>query len=231
MSIARLRMKGDLSGHPFRGNQWSGGGGDNRTIDRLDSENLRESLNKSAEKVAETSGDPSVAAAIESYTRGKDAAGEPIHRKLNTALRSGSAPDAECGKVRDALDKLTSEEFEEPVTVYRGTGDHGREMLAAAERLMREGGEARDDGFGSASADPMVARGFAGWDESRETRIVVQIEARRGAYVGKVSAYDEGEHEVLLPRGSRFRVKGIDHNVQIGGVKVKHTVIRMEQVE
>jgi hypothetical protein len=60
---------------------------------------------------------------------------------------------------------------------------------------------------------------------------MLQIEGtKKGAYLENVTKFDN-EFEVLLPRGTKYEVLGIDRSCSLGSTgKFKHTVIRVRAV-
>ncbi len=156
--------------------------------------------------------------ALEDYTGGG-------FEDLNLSLRRGEEIFAEQAETTKQLDMITSQSLGETTTVYRGMGSRsGPEFLENAERILNEGGTIRDDGFISTTLNPRVAGKFA-----RQKPVMLQIRTKKGAYLESVTA-NKGEHEVLLPRATEFRVLGIDKKVQELSTGKEFTVVRVEVI-
>jgi len=217
-----------------KGASTKGGVGDNRTLSRQTKDTpVSPAMMDSAENTEwACDNEPGMAEAVGFYTE----AGYDI---VNDGLRTGDWDlsvygsdtiediemmyDAPHGKVKSwikkevvhKLDDLTSTDLEgEGATVYRGLGSHtGKKILAQAEA----GGHPVivDKAFQSTSTDPDTAAAF-----STGTNIVMQITAKRGAYLEEVSS-SSGEYEFLMPRKTKLRVDGVDHNVTLKTQKYK----------
>lgn len=235
-----LQTKGDLPGHPFRGNQWTGGGeavgrGDNRMITVARSENdVSENIRSQKNRVGDLIEKENLRDAIHKYTGGIRGDGIGYFRKLNRDLRSGGELDPELEKLATDLDKLTSLKFDPPgATAYRGIADpegsSATDFLRKAEAALSEGGTIRDPGFGSASASAGVSRDFAGRSDSGD-KVIMQIDGiERGAYLEGATKVS-GELEVLLPRGTEYRIVGIDKGVLLDTERRTHTIVRVRPV-
>jgi hypothetical protein len=195
--------------------------GSNRRLPRLEENDIPSALKEQADRIKS---DPDSMKAVENYTRNKTPDGEPIHKVLNAAARGLVPMPDNLKPLVERLDGLTRQTLPSPTAVYCALGERGNEFLEKCKRAAAEGVELEDLGFGSTSLDPHAARTFA--DPGH--RVLTQIVAKQGAYLAPVSSYDEGEQELLLPRGSRFRVLGFDENVMIRAMGF--TVIRLEQV-
>jgi hypothetical protein len=194
------------------------GVGDNRTIPLFSSEDhVPKDLVKKSKRL-ERSDD--FLDAIDEYTG--ETREVPLHVTMNDKLRSGQTLDSTEQSVASQLDWAMSD-FKSPITVYRGVGNRGAELLEKARAALESGGTIQDNGFGSTSLSPQVA----GNAYTSGSGVVSQITLRHGAYIEPVSQFG-GEQEVLTPRGIRYRVVGIDNNVKIG--IETHAVVRMEEV-
>jgi hypothetical protein len=141
--------------------------------------------------------------AVEAYS-GTD------YRGLNQALRNAEADDNGLGIANKlttkqaamvgALDVLTRIDQRDPppATVYRGAGSN----VAKAIDRLGVGNTWTDHGFISTSTVAGVGTAFS----SEETGVVMRISTRQGVSISDASNLP-GEREVLLPRGSRFRIK------------------------
>lgn len=149
----------------------------------------------------------------------------------NDVLRKGRRLTVLQSKQIENLDAVIDNPLSKPVTVYRGLGESGPKFLRKAKSSLKKDITLTDKAFVSTSADPQVATKIAG-----KTPIVLQIRAKRGVYVESIT-FASGEHEVILPRDSEFRVVGIDKEVEIDifakdGTKktIKASIIRLEQL-
>jgi hypothetical protein len=198
-----------------------GGSGNDRKIERFDEEShIPEDLRQAGEAIRDNS---AASAAVSSYTKDRTPDGTPVHLDINQKLRSAEALDSKEQALVNELDGITSKPFGAPITAYRGLGSSSQKFLDRATAALKSGEHVVDNGFGSTSLNPRVA-GTA----FSQFGVVCQVRVKRGAYLEPSTKYD-GEHEVLLARGSRFKVIAIDQRVKIGGVK-EYTVIRMEEV-
>lgn len=96
----------------------------------------------------------------------------------------------------------------EDTIVYRGmTG-----AIAKQIRQAKPGSIVRDAGYTSTSLYSSVANGSFGYDG-----VVMKLLLPKGnsAYImnGRGASLFPGEHEVLLPRGSRFKIRKVEGNV------------------
>ncbi len=145
------------------------------------------------------------------------------------ARRAGRDPAefrADVGKAAAAIDAVLARAvLPEPVAAYRGIAippaDHAA-FLERAKQAAATGGSIRMEGFQSTSLDPKVAYSF-GSRTAGDVPLMFRIEARRGAYL-EGNGGKKGEHELLLPRGGSYAVKGVSEGP--GGRKV----IELEQL-
>lgn len=198
----------------------AGGSGNNRQMEKFEeTDHVPIDLLRAGQQIRDNK---EAAASVARYTRDKTEDGTPVHVVLNQKLRSGQELSQDDKALVSELDKITRKEFDSPVTVYRGLGASSGKFLENARSALEAGGTLQDNGFGSTSLNPRVAS-----TAFSQFGVVCQVEVRRGAYLEPSTQYG-GEHEVLLARGSRFRVVGIDDKVKIGGVK-EYTVIRLQE--
>lgn len=152
---------------------------------------------------------PEEKVAIKSYT------GDG-YRAMNKALRTGNSTDVINAKINN-LDKafLKTPELDHTITTYRGIDD------SAAEKLMGPVGSSVgktfvDPGYGSTATYPDKAFGY-------QTRISVTIPP--GAHVLRPDGqgtFGDKESELLLPRGSKFKVMS---DQIIGNRRIVHVVV------
>ncbi len=102
----------------------------------------------------------------------------------------------------DHLDKATDNKLTHPLTVYRGgQGKNG----PGSKTMKKVGHEFTDHGFTSTTLDHTVAHDFSG------TKHIFAIHLKPGDKAHHVDMHENSnnhEHEVLLHRGTRFRVTG-----------------------
>jgi len=121
------------------------------------------------------------------------------------------------------------------LTVYRGRERH----VPLAEAQQRIGGIARDYGFVSTSLALHVAALVAGYQKTWLAADPSTVQVRCGTLyeitipAGSRAAWvdiheDRKEYELLLPRGSRFRVTGVRQEPWAGEPPAAYTVIQME---
>ena len=130
------------------------------------------------------------------------------YAKVNRGLRQGEPPD----EVAQRLDTLFADKnarFQQDSRVYRGIGFNDPIRRALEEGTLRAGATLTDKGFVSTSVNPEVAQFFATFVGDRSA--ILRIRARkgkRGVHIEKFSKH-KSERETLLPRGSRFKVRGV----------------------
>lgn len=158
------------------------------------------------------------------------------YRKINDSLR-GKDVDYSTPEQKERLDNqintisdtLDSKELSEDMTLYRGLNEpksiFGEEYAdKSLDQLRQEniGKVVYDDGFCSTSIDRGTAQDFANsWNGT-----VMEISAPKGANgmcMSEVSAYS-GENEVLLQKGSGFRIDDINYD-RFSGYTVKASLI------
>ena len=139
-------------------------------------------------------------AAIKSYTGGD-------YYPIQQELRGLAAPTGHYDATIRELDGVLAQASFDGGTVYRGLGATASQALAGQ---IGKGSVITDKSFVSTTSAEAIARtawkrGFAA--ESR-SNIVMQIKVPAGAHAAEISGISglRGEAEVLLPRGSQFRV-------------------------
>jgi hypothetical protein len=200
--------------------KWTGSGaGHNRTVDRfVADEHVPADLAEHGAALAKQKYTTPLRQAILNYT-------SLYYESINSKLRTGQSLDKEEAGIAGHMDSITKQEFKAPVTVYRGVGDKGQEFLDAARKSLDAGGTLTDHGYGSVSLDPKIAGTLYATGNS----VVFQMQIKRGAYIAPVSSY-QTEQEIIVPRGMKYRVMGIDEGVAFPE-KRTHTVIRMMEVD
>jgi Clostridial binary toxin A. len=132
------------------------------------------------------------------------------HKPLNDYLRTGKYDKAVSGwkntkemqaAIKDIDAALVKTQIPENITVFRGM----------PSEMMPEdavGVEFRDDGYGSTSLDYKMAEKFARWTrEDGFTPALVEIRVPKGTDgIFMDELWDNGESEILLPRGVSYRV-------------------------
>lgn len=128
------------------------------------------------------------AALISDYTDGRS---EP----LNAALRSGKLTDGQREHVAMLNEAVAA------LPRYEGPAQSGATLTAAQQAVYKPGAVVKPREFVSASIDKQVRTG--------NTQFAIEATGRRGADVTKLSNHP-GEHEVLFPSGSAFRVGKVE---------------------
>lgn len=146
-------------------------------------------------------------------------------RGINSRLRENEELNSLQSRFVTDLDTITSIPLGKSTTVYRGVGFKGAQYIENAERVLKEGGIISDKAYWSTSLDPEISSEFTKF----KNPVMLQIRTNKGAFLNENVSRISGESEVLLPRGSKFRVLGIDRNITIEGVEdIEFTVIRLE---
>jgi hypothetical protein len=220
---------GDKSGE-FVGRNSSGGG--SREVDSLlrsaarPPESFRDFVGDI--EAAEDWGEEKWRAWRDSLTGTEDRAlyeyGNFSYANINAGLRSGGTLSETIQKDVKAIDSaLNKSKVPENVSAFRGLY-HSEIANAFADgdsgRLV--GMEFQDDGFISTSLDANTAYRHSRADPDSALARIYVPEGSRGAYVDPVT--QRGEAELLLPRGTRFRVR--EAFVNAGGTPV----VRLEVV-
>lgn len=189
-----LALKGEEAGHEFHGNQWSGVGATAK-IRTFDSPQKIKNWGEKHYSRWEKGLDEDEKAAIGDYTSSD-------YRDLNRALRSGGDLNAHQQSIADQMDNaLERAVVPERVMAYRSAGT-GSAFPGDPEDWV--GRTFQDSGFVSTSLDEKVAEN---WSGSYKMEIDVP-KGSSGAYVENIS-WLQGESELLLPRGSQFKITGV----------------------
>lgn len=130
------------------------------------------------------------------------------YRKTNKILRDGADPsDLLTGvPVMDKAFDLYSVRLTEPITVYRGMKLLKGERQGMMER-MQPGSVFEDKGFMSTAFDPEGAKTFLRTSEGMNEPIRMVINVPKGE---RVVAGERYENELILDRGRRMEVVGVD---------------------
>jgi hypothetical protein len=161
---------------------------------------------------------PAESAALKGYTL-------TDYRHLNSPLWHGKPLAPAQVKQVGHLDAIFARQkpLEQPVRCWRGfSGDEKRtkEILAQMKKAQKAGTVVEWPGYTSTSIHPGLGRAFG--------MVRFEIQVRHGVYLEGFSGV-RGEHEMLLPRGSRFRVLGVQ-KVQLTPSSKPETVIQLEQL-
>jgi len=154
------------------------------------------------------------------------------HGPLNDYLRTGTYDKAVSGwkntkemgsAIKEIDTALAKTQIPENITVFRGMPS---EILP--ENAV--GVEFRDDGYGSTSLDYKMAEKFARWTrEDGFTPAIVEIRVPKGTEgIFMDELWDNGESEILLPRGTSYRVIS-DVQKPVAGINggVRHLVVEI----
>jgi hypothetical protein len=162
--------------------------------------------------------------ALEGYTKDR-------HRFINEALRNGEGvlpeQDDDLKAEIEALDAaLDKSEVPGNVTVFRMMSDPT--MLAAFESGDLEGATFVDYGYTSTTMTPEYLKTIADYSTSEPMQVTINVpKGTRGAYLGESSA-EPDEHEMLLKRGTLFRVTSAKRGRMLNkeeGLKVRMEVV------
>lgn len=152
-----------------------------------------------------------VHAAIEHYIYDKLDSVEPT---VNAALRGKVAVNTELAGHIGALDRtLAASKLSGPADVYRGF-EFGGKVLPADISGDLTGHTFTNDAFTSTAASKEAAETYAG--SAADKGFAARIRLPKGHPAISITDRDSGlneEHELLLPRGMKFRVTA-DHGVQ-----------------
>ena len=143
------------------------------------------------------------------------------YQSINECLRGSGLKNAsdEMKNNIKALDSaIDKHEIPKDVTIYRGISKSSFKDWFGGH--VQEGTIVKDNGFISTS----TSKGFAeGWKSGCTIHIDVP-KGTKGMNVEKISSYGSHEHEIILPRGSKFEVVSV--HPSYGGnppvVKVKY---------
>ena len=128
---------------------------------------------------------------------------------INRGLRKGESIEQEVvGHLDNAL---ASSKVPETITVYRGVRNFSYDKVTVGQAF-------RDKAYASTTARLSKAKEFAG---NKGTLLAITVPAgSRGGYLDVLSGFDESE--LLLPRGSLFR---INRKERKGGRQVIHVEV------
>jgi hypothetical protein len=118
---------------------------------------------------------------------------------INKAARSGDKSDSRVNDLVGSIDSALNKGYLRQKTIlWRGFEDSGRKLEV--------GGTITDHGFSSISLNIFIARGFSG-----KNGILLKIRAPKGTKTGYMETVDREyeENEMVLPRGSRFRIRKV----------------------
>lgn len=124
--------------------------------------------------------------------------GDGAYESLNSALRKGESLGGAQKNLASAMDEEIDKLPRVPqnMNVYRGVYK-GREVFGS----MEPGDTFSDKSYVSTTATRKIADGF-----SNDFVMKIQVKkGSKGAFIKEISEYSE-ENELLLPRGSKFRV-------------------------
>lgn len=147
--------------------------------------------------------------ALQKYQTGF-AGNNNAYERINKNLREGKKLSKKDEAISQGLERgMKSGEME---TVFRGLGRTGHEQFLKAGKM----GIVQDKSFSSTTRDPKIANNFTkkgGW----QAAILVHPDAKRmdvNKVLGKKSEFRE-EKEVLLNKGTKYRVTGIDRKNKV----------------
>lgn len=106
-------------------------------------------------------------------------------------------------------DAISSHPIPRDMTVYRG-------MITKHLGDLEIGAEIEDHGYMSTSVDRSIAESFAGAGYKKESA-VLQIKLPKGHHAAPIQGKFDGEKEMLLPRGMKMRVVGVEIAKSING--------------
>jgi hypothetical protein len=172
--------------------------------------------------------------ALKAYT----AEANTMSLDINRAARDGKL-DSLPATERQVFEQLNSQikekktKFSEPINLYRGiaipdeqAGAFMQNITAAAEA----GSPIEMKGLISSSLSPGIASRFATMSDpalGKTTPMVFEMKSHSGMYVGKRSIAPQ-EMEMMHEHGSRYRVLGVEKQVNVGGLVT--TLIKLEQL-
>lgn len=128
---------------------------------------------------------------------------------INGGLRSGKVPRQYETTVRNLDSAIDQSRLPDNTVLYRGMN-----MSPDMAANMKPGAVFSDKAYTSTSINPRIPESFA----RGEGKTLMRIKARagsKGLAVNNISNFD-GEHEILLPRGSRYKVTGMYKDKRTG---------------
>lgn len=143
--------------------------------------------------------------------------GESYH-DINGGLRSGKVPADYQATVRELDSAISQSKLPENTVLYRGMS-----MSPELSSKIKPGATFSDSAYTSTSINPRIPASFA----RGEGKTMMRIKAKKGQSglaVNNVSNYD-GEHEVLLPRGTSYRVTNVYKDKKTGMTYVDAEIV------
>lgn len=211
-------QKGDAPGHPFRGNQWSGGqGGSNEPPSLPQQESPKQKpkqlsraslakLEPDYDQVEDEVKREAMRTAVGAYYNGQFEA-------MNGSLRSGEKADEEVQTYNDNL-KAIFEELGHPLKADTMLYRYVKKMPFD---VTTPGAEFEDKGFVSTTADKNLVHDLGiGGDVSE--RKVFNIRVPEGTKVISGMGGRDASQEVTLPPGLKFRVVSLGKKTYWGQV-------------
>lgn len=130
--------------------------------------------------------------------------------EINGALRTGSASQLLNQHLAN-LDALFVDRLPRRVTLHRGRQFENARELTAHMKGLQPGAVISDAGFVSTSLDATISGQFSGF--GRRPAVNYEIRAAKGSTRYRVLAGSESE--ILLPRGTNFRVVSVEKGVSL----------------
>jgi ADP-ribosyltransferase exoenzyme len=149
--------------------------------------------------------------AAETYTGGD-------YEPINGGLRQGNVPREYQTTVKNLDSAISQSKLPENTVLYRGTS-------LSPERManIKPGATFSDPAYTSTSINPRIPDSFARGEGKTMMRIKAPA-GTNGLAVNNVSNFD-GEHEVLLPRGTNYRVTNVYKDKKTGLTYVDAEII------
>jgi hypothetical protein len=139
------------------------------------------------------------------------------HEQINAELREGEGDDWRTGPHAETITDLTNAvrgagpTLKDDLVTWRGVGGMGVDAFPGV------GGEFTDKGFTSLSTSKRVAAGFTTGLEGveRGDKALLKVTVEKGSHVVQTpgGAHGRVEKELLLNRGTRFKVTGVKGRV------------------
>ena len=220
--LSALGLDGDVGGHEFHGNQWTGGSGKEEPlgekivaalakVEKPHEEQMREKFaTANAERVNQ-----GLPALTESEAQSTGLYTNGSYYDMNQPPRAGTAfgmlDKRTVDKIHDLDRAIDKSPLKENMELYRGISAHSAREMFGGDGL-KVGALIQDKGFVSTSKDLSVADKWADRTDNagmRGVRIIIEAKAgQRGLDATKFSV-DSKEKEVILPRDSQFTVIGV----------------------
>lgn len=229
--VIRVRKlaKGDVEGHEFHGNQWTGGEGgqqESRSFRHFSLDDLEQDKIEGWKEDHEQQQDwITPATATPEEKNGLDAYKDGMYYSINTGLRtSGMVPEEFNAQYIAGIDSaMAKSSVSEDMTVYRGV----RESTFEQNNLLglKPGDTFTDKGFMSTTLNQYTAQGAAR-DKGAVFEINVPAETH-GIYLDDFNnGNNNHEREILLDRGQQMRINSVDHNGNGGRLTFRVEIIR-----